>query len=273
VSHARALIVNADDFGRNPQINEGVIAAFEHGIVTSTSLMVRWPGAEEAGSYARAHPELSVGLHLDLGEWLLVDGDWIAAYQVVPPQDQNEVIEEVANQTALFEKLVGSQPTHLDSHQHVHREDPVRSALVEAARLLNVPVRGLDDRIAYRGDFYGMSRNGEPIPGAISLEGMTEILGSLAPGISELCCHPSSSGDSDPAYGPQRRVELETLCDLRVALAIAKEKIELVSFLSLRGGPREVQARPLPNQSGLIAPDYAPNVLLGGRDSNPQPFD
>ena len=41
----RFLIVNADDFGRSPGVNRGVLLAHERGIVTSASLMVRWPSA------------------------------------------------------------------------------------------------------------------------------------------------------------------------------------------------------------------------------------
>ena len=63
---ARYLIVNADDFGQSTGINKGVIQAHEEGIVTSASLMVRWPAAPEAAAYARNRPGLSVGLHVDL---------------------------------------------------------------------------------------------------------------------------------------------------------------------------------------------------------------
>jgi predicted glycoside hydrolase/deacetylase ChbG (UPF0249 family) len=41
----------------------------EQGIVTSASLMVRRPAALEAAAYARRRPDLSVGPHVDLGEW------------------------------------------------------------------------------------------------------------------------------------------------------------------------------------------------------------
>ena len=44
----RSLIVNADDFGQSRGVNRGVIEAHERGIVTSASLMVRWPAAESA---------------------------------------------------------------------------------------------------------------------------------------------------------------------------------------------------------------------------------
>ena len=49
----RRLIVNADDFGQSAGINEGIIRCHERGIVTSASLMVRWPHAAAAAEYAR----------------------------------------------------------------------------------------------------------------------------------------------------------------------------------------------------------------------------
>jgi predicted glycoside hydrolase/deacetylase ChbG (UPF0249 family) len=50
-------------------VNRGIIEAREEGLVTSASLMVRWPAAVAAAAYARGHPDLGLGLHLDLGEW------------------------------------------------------------------------------------------------------------------------------------------------------------------------------------------------------------
>ena len=46
--HAGRLIVNADDFGLCAGVNQGIIEAHERGIVTSASLMVRYPAAEAA---------------------------------------------------------------------------------------------------------------------------------------------------------------------------------------------------------------------------------
>ena len=64
----RQLIVNADDFGQSHSVNRGILAAHERGIVTSTSLMVRWPAAAKAAALGRTHPRLSLGLHVDLGD-------------------------------------------------------------------------------------------------------------------------------------------------------------------------------------------------------------
>jgi chitin disaccharide deacetylase len=65
-SAVRRLIVNADDFGRSPEINAAVLRAHRDGILTTASLMVNEPFAEEAVRIARDHPRLGVGLHLVL---------------------------------------------------------------------------------------------------------------------------------------------------------------------------------------------------------------
>ena len=62
----RRLIVNADDFGRAPSINQAVVRAHREGILTSASLMVNEPACAEAVALARENPRLGVGLHLTL---------------------------------------------------------------------------------------------------------------------------------------------------------------------------------------------------------------
>src|SRR5437879_6831057 len=119
----RRLIVNADDFGLSPETNRGIVTAHESGIVTRASLMVRYPAALEAAEYARQHPRLGVGLHLDLGEWAFRGGEWVALYTVVRTHDADAVRAEAERQLTAFRDLVGHDPTHLDSHQHVRRRD------------------------------------------------------------------------------------------------------------------------------------------------------
>lgn len=226
----RYLIVNADDFGQSQGITQGAIEAHERGIVTSASLMVRWPAAAKAAAYARGHPELGLGLHVDFGEWAYRDEAWAPLYQVASVNDASAVAEEVSRQLAEFRRLTGRDPTHVDSHQHVHREEPVRSVLVEAARLLGVPLRDCTPAIQYRGDFYGQSAEGWPYPEGISVENLLCILTTLPPGITELGCHPGIGDSLDTMYRAERAEEVKTLCDPRIRAAIEHEGIELCSF-------------------------------------------
>lgn len=62
----KRLIVNADDFGRSPSINQAIVQAHRHGILTTASLMVNEPAAAEAVAAAKNNPRLGVGLHLSL---------------------------------------------------------------------------------------------------------------------------------------------------------------------------------------------------------------
>ena len=65
----RKLIVTADDLGLSTEINQGIIDAFQSGIVTSASLLVNAPETESAVDLARENPGLEIGLH-----WSLVEG-------------------------------------------------------------------------------------------------------------------------------------------------------------------------------------------------------
>jgi predicted glycoside hydrolase/deacetylase ChbG (UPF0249 family) len=217
------LVVNADDFGRSPGINRGVARAHEEGIVTSASLMVRWPAAVEAARYARERPEFGVGLHLDLGEWRFTDGEWRPAYEV-PGDPAVEIVEQLAR----FRELVGRDPTHLDSHQHVHLHEPVRSALLEQGEELGVPVRSVTPGVVHRGEFYGQTGGGEPWPEGIAVERLLELIRDAGPGVTEIACHPGFvDGDLDSVYREERERELDALCSAAAAAAVRESGVTL----------------------------------------------
>lgn len=227
------LIVNADDFGLSPGVNDGIIKAAEEGILTSASLMVRQPAALAAASYAQQHPKLSVGLHLDFGEWVFQRDEWVPLYSVVPTQDAAAVADEVCRQLSQFQKLMNQPPTHIDSHQHVHREEPARSIVRMLAEQLAVPVREQTPGISYCGDFYGQGGQGEPMPELLSTGALKTILASLPAGITELGCHPGYDDGLATAYRVERALEVKTLCSPEIREVLAELQIELCSFKEL----------------------------------------
>jgi len=218
----RELIVNADDFGLSVGTNTGIVRSHELGIVTSASLMVHGPAAAEAAAYARMHPHLDLGLHVDLGEWAYRDGEWITLYERAP------AAVEIEQQLEHFRELTGRDPTHLDSHQHVHREEPVASLMAGHAARLGVPLRG--SPIPYCGDFYGQTGRGEPVPEAIAVDALLRIIERLPGGITELGCHPGLDTALASTYRVERLHEVEALCDPAVRAALAREGIQLRPF-------------------------------------------
>ena len=235
MSDQRRLIVNADDFGLSEGINQGVIVAHEHGILTSASLMVRWPAAIHAAAYTRESRTLDVGLHLDLGEMAYADGEWRSLYEVLPEgADEPTIRAEVARQIARFIELIGRAPTHIDSHQHRHREEPLRSIVLEQCAALGVPLRQVTPAIRYAGEFYGQDSRGNSHPECIGVESLVQLLESLPIGVTELGCHPAAFTDFRSTYDHERVIELATLCEAQVRRAVSDSSLQLVTFAKVQ---------------------------------------
>lgn len=227
---ARSLIVNADDFGLSEGTNAGIIEAHEHGVVTSASLMVRQPAVESAAAYARKSSTLGIGLHIDLGEWEWRNDEWVQIYKFVPDDDAAAVAAEIERQLTAFHALIGRAPTHLDSHQHVHQHEPVRSAAAAAAARLGIPLRGVGGGIAFCGSFYGHAAKGVSYPEGISVENLLKLLCGLPVGTTEMSCHPGHDEHLASCYSHERIVEVKTLCDPQVRAALEQGQIALVQF-------------------------------------------
>jgi predicted glycoside hydrolase/deacetylase ChbG (UPF0249 family) len=252
--NARFLIVNADDFGAGPAVNRAIATSYEKGIVTSASLLVRRPFANQAAAYARSHPELSLGLHVDLGEWFRTEsGDWVPRYEL-HMRDEEAAEHEISLQLEEFERLTGRGPTHLDSHQHIHKREPVKSALTGIAHARAIPLRH-HSRARYCGDFYGLDDDASPLPERVTAEALIEIIEALEPGYTELCCHPDGER-------PAAR-EVDALTDPRVKAALDRAGIQLCSFhdFARRGAAARRADRRRPTRS----PRHGPHVTARPR--------
>ena len=226
------LIVNADDFGFSEGVNLGTIRAHEQGIVTSTSLMVRGAAIESAVEYARYNSRLSVGLHIDLGEWSYRDGSWQIRYAVVPLEDPQLVRTEIHRQLAAFRSQLQRDPTHIDSHQHVHRNGAPQQVALEIASELDIPLRHESKMVRYCGHFYGQPYPGESSMESVNVAALTQIIRGLPSGITELSCHPGHDEELASDYAQERKWETETLCDPAVKAAIESANVLLRSFAS-----------------------------------------
>jgi predicted glycoside hydrolase/deacetylase ChbG (UPF0249 family) len=228
VSEERFLVVNADDLGLSAAVNDGVFAAHREGTVTSASLMVRQGAAPAAAERAPDFPGLAIGLHIDLGEWNYEEGDWTLAYSHCDGDDAEAVEAECRAQLERFRALLGRDPTHLDSHQHVHESEPLKGTAEALAAELEVPLR--NRAIRYEGGFYGQSGKGEPFPEGITVERLTELIRALPPGWTEIGCHPAAGPVPTSSYNTERQIELETLRDPQVKNLLNVTQVNLCSF-------------------------------------------
>ena len=226
----KRLIVNADDYGLSEGVNRGIWAAHTSGILTSTSLMILAPAAESAVEASREMPDLDIGLHLDVGEWEFSNGRWSAVYERAALDDVAALTREVDSQIARFEDLVGSLPTHIDSHQHAHRKDPLKSILVRKCKTLGIPLRHFTAGVRYMGDFYGQDEKGTSYKERVSPEFLVTLFSRIREGTTELCCHPAAEVDFSGTYAEDRLRELEALCDPAVKAELHERGIMLSSF-------------------------------------------
>ncbi len=219
------LVVNADDFGYSRGINRGIAEAHDRGIVTSTSLMVDAPHAAEAAALAAARPGLSVGLHVNFTN---------EEERLVEFGDPETCRRDLWRQLEAFQRLLGRPPTHLDSHQHVHRGEVARPIFREAAARLGVHLRD-EPPVLYKGGFYGQWEHGVSDQDKVSVAYLTRFLTEeFTEGAYELCCHP---GYVDPAarfvYHRDREWELATLTDPAIRALVPRLGLRLVGWRGL----------------------------------------
>ena len=202
-------------------MTEGIVEAHVQGIITSTSLMVDSPAAAHGARLAAEHPGLSIGLHF-------VDD--------TPALDEpGHAAREFSRQLGRFRELMGREPTHVDSHHHVHiTRMPVFAPLVEP---LGVPLRG-DGRVGYVGAFFA-----HPQPGVVEHDRIREpfllsLLGQIGPDshLTELGCHPGRvTAELRSSYLDEREIELQTLTDSRLPARIEALGLALASYHDWRG--------------------------------------
>ena len=130
------LIVNADDFGLNPKINEEILRSYRDGILRSVSIMANGNSFIEAANLVKDY-EMDVGVHIALVDGIPVNEPSRVSSLINSEgqflKDSNSFLkryllgrislDDIKKEFALqIEKVIdhGLKITHLDSHQHLH---------------------------------------------------------------------------------------------------------------------------------------------------------
>lgn len=259
------LIVNADDFGFNHDVNAGILEAHQSGILTATTLMANGEAFEEAVRIAHDTPALDIGCHL-----VLVQGRSVSDPSTqLPPNVAALVKGLLRREISVYPELraqvarivaAGIQPTHLDTHKHTHLLPPVLQAVSRIAREFDIPwVRrpfdfGIDARAKFtkRAVTLGMRLTkprfakaleglrttdhftGFQLTGALDSKRLLQTLELLPDGLTEFMCHPGKLGpelrSAPTRLKESREMELTALTSTAVRDLITRRGIQLINY-------------------------------------------
>ncbi len=278
---APQLIISADDFGLTPGVNRAVQELAELGSITATNVMVNMPHADHIFFLATGHPQLSIGVHVNLtqGEPILspeqiptlvnADGTFYSRKELVKRAvhgriSYEECVREIEAQVTRAFELTGSHIDHWNSHEGVHRFEPIASAAITVCR--NARIKGMR---THRHRFLGASRDRFPSlsqvirllkevyylwlfwrarrdfslpdavlarPEATALEVMRWITQNPLPeGVWELVCHPATTphGLFGTTMVETRVCEYRYLISKEFRSAVTGAHISLIGFTEL----------------------------------------
>ena len=159
---SKLLIIHADDLAVAHSQDAASFDALDRRAVTSASIMVPCPWLTEVATYARAHPDADLGLHLTLtAEWKtdrwgpveskdkvpsLLDPDGYLWPEVAPAIQHIKADEAEREIRAQIEHAIamGIHPTHLDSHMGALFSRPdLMAVYVKVAHEYKLPFLGM----------------------------------------------------------------------------------------------------------------------------------
>jgi chitin disaccharide deacetylase len=230
------VVINADDFGLTEGVCAGIVKTIHAGGVTATTAMVCVP--EAADRLKRWAPKIPgrVGLHFQLTSGAPVlppervpslvqqGGQFPAIRKQVRAPRTEEILAEWRAQIELLLRT-GIEPTHLDSHHHIHRLPLAFPAFCELAKQYGLPARALDTEMTGTLRAAGVPCVDRTLTGwyagELSVHSLISVLREGAresPGAAsfEVMCHPGFVDDDLPPlsrYLDDREKELTALCD------------------------------------------------------------
>lgn len=237
------LIFNADDFGFTRDVNEGIVEAHRHGVLTATTLMANGDAFDHAVACARDTPTLDIGVHL-----VMVQGQSVARPgHAMPATLQALAIALLRRQIPVYDEAVaqvrkimaaGIRPSHIDTHKHTHLFPSVLDAMARVAREFDIP--WVRQRLGIKAKLAGLRTTdhftGFGVTGRLDEAAIIETLEGLPDGLTEFMCHPGKCGpelqDAATRLKESRAAELAALTSPEVRRVIDRRGIVLTDYRS-----------------------------------------
>ncbi|MBC1457262.1 chitin disaccharide deacetylase [Listeria newyorkensis] len=239
------VIFNADDFGLSKGVVYGILEAYKHGVVKSTTMLANSPAFDLGAEVAKENPGLDIGAHLTLtfGSPILKDvpsltaesGKFLAQDVLRGSADAIDFGEVEREFTAQIEKILAAGITisHFDTHHLI--EPIVLPVLQKLAKKYQVGLRrsvhdadytGIPTTDRFSDQFYADGITADVVKQVVKAhEKDTETL--------EFMCHPAFIDEtllSLTSYTDYRIKELTFLTSDEVQEALKSVGAEVVSF-------------------------------------------
>lgn len=290
------LIVRSDDMGAAHAVNVACLDSVVNGIARSIEVLVPSPWFIEAAEMLQAHPDIDVGVHLDLtSEWTavkwgpvsksvpsLVDANGhffptTRQRQSYPPNtgflESGWKIEEAERELrAQIEMALRLLPkvTHLSAHMGTATSTPELQAMVaHLAESYGLPIT--IDNMRRTGNFGGHQTTPQE-----KEERMIQILENLTPGLWMFVEHPGQDTPEMRAIGhpgyenvaADRAGVTHALTSERVKAVVQRRGIKLVSYADVleERGLSKKKAAPRPEANSQPESDDA--TFLGDDPTN-----
>lgn len=240
----KKMIVNADDFGFSEAVNYGILKAMQEGIVTSTSIMANMPGFAHAAKLYHEHPDMAVGVHLNLTCYrplltthttLVTETGYFHKQGDCADYCEEEMYEELK---AQIERVLtaGIVIDHLDSHHHIHTTKQLRNVLARLQEEYHLPFRG---GFPYSVSFPHTELSMAFYDEGASLSSLENIVSQIADDReTDLMCHPAYIDQflyETTSYSLKRMKELEILCSEEAAALVRSYHIALCTYKEVQG--------------------------------------
>ena len=244
---SRFLIINADDLGISPEVNHGIFAAYEQGLVTDSSLLPKGPYSHEAIDMINTNIGFPVGIHIDLDSllgWESPGKEKFTRTELHLMMNNADFVQRVKQE--IHEQIeiflgAGLIPSHIDTHHHVHGFPQIFESLLEAMDSYGIKalrfsqkgyaLLGRKDILVAEETAQWMEdslREREIAYPQLLIDPLVPFsLQELPSGVTELMVHPSMGGD------PWRQRDFEMLVDPLFMTTVRDEGIKLISFTEI----------------------------------------
>lgn len=251
------LIINADDFGYSRGQNLGIIEGFKKGCITSTTLMTTMPATDDAIELALENPNLDIGIHLSLDLGIAVSDPHLIPSLVDENGNLNKYdlsleeldinLDEVYIEwKAQIEYAIqkGIQPSHFDSHHHIHMYPGLFETFIKLANEYQVGIRFHTRRLSketekeYRKLIDDIPKADIFTSGFYDQNANFEFFEQLPQDHAtyEMMCHPAYIDQDildNSSYNTKRAFELHILLSPKLKNILLSKGVQLISFRDL----------------------------------------